>query len=302
MKTYSISNRFLTAQISEKGGELRSLKDKNRTEYIWQGADGLWGGSSPNLFPVCGRLTDGHFVYDGKEYRLPIHGFLKDRRMKLISSESSSLTLGLDTGDPENSDIADIYPFPFSLVLKISLDGSRLDLNYIVTAKKTPLYFSYGGHPGFNLPVDGKGKFSDWIIEFGKECEPRQIEITPNGFCGEHLEPLQLTDSRILPLDHSLFDIEGVFLRNTARSVKLRRAPDKTFSGSPVITVSFPDCMTLGLWHDAGKPAPFLCIEPWHGSPDTDGVPCDITTKADMISLAPGGSFSGGYSIEIDAD
>ncbi|MCQ2428518.1 MAG: hypothetical protein MJ137_09040 [Clostridia bacterium] len=302
MKRYILENDRLHAEGSELGGELVSLKTADGTELLWQGGDGYWSGVSPNLFPVCGRLYGGSFTYGGREYALPCHGFLKETEMALLEKTEQSVTLYADTAGKEFTDLAEKFPFSYRLTLTVLLDNDTVRVIYNVTAKDGPMYFSYGGHPGFRLPMDGIGAFSDWMIDFGTECDPLQIEITPNGFCGEHLYAFPLEKRRYLRLEHSLFDIEGVFLKNMSRSATLRRIPEKSFAGSPVITLEYPDCMTLGLWHDAGTEAPFVCIEPWHGTPDTEGIPCVFQNKADIISLASGESFDGGYSIKVDFD
>ena len=72
----TISNEFLTAAFSEIGAELKSLISDNR-EYIWNGDPAFWTGSSPVLFPICSGLKDDEFIYGGKTYTMPKHGFAR---------------------------------------------------------------------------------------------------------------------------------------------------------------------------------------------------------------------------------
>ena len=74
---YTIENQFLKVSADDLGGELSSVySKKTNTEYLWQRDEKYWTGSACNLFPICGRLTDGKYVYNGREYTLAIHGCL----------------------------------------------------------------------------------------------------------------------------------------------------------------------------------------------------------------------------------
>ena len=67
---YELSNEMLTAQFSDMGAELMSLKNnKTGQEYMWHGDKKYWGRRSPILFPMVGRLREGKYTYNGKEYK-----------------------------------------------------------------------------------------------------------------------------------------------------------------------------------------------------------------------------------------
>ena len=73
-----IENEFLTAEINEFGAELYSLKGKKTdTEYLWQGNPEFWKSRSTVLFPICGRLYEGKYIFNEKEYEMPLHGIAK---------------------------------------------------------------------------------------------------------------------------------------------------------------------------------------------------------------------------------
>ena len=60
---YNIRNEELSVDINTAGASLWSIKDKDGTEYLWQGDKTYWGDRAPNLFPYIARMTD-------KRYRL----------------------------------------------------------------------------------------------------------------------------------------------------------------------------------------------------------------------------------------
>ena len=99
----TISNEFLTANFSEIGAELKSLRYCDR-EYIWHGDPAFWSGSAPVLFPICSGLKDDEFIFEGKTYSMSKHGFAKnelfaveeiktDRVVFLLSSKNLAGTL-----------------------------------------------------------------------------------------------------------------------------------------------------------------------------------------------------------------
>ena len=69
--------------------------------------------------------------------------------------------------------------------------------------------------------------------------------------------------------------------------------------GNRSVRMSFPFAETLGFWHAAGTDAPYICIEPWLGTPDPAGIPCRIMEKEDILILPPGGSKTLEYSITV---
>ena len=83
---YELSNEMLTAQFSDMGAELMSLKNnKTGQEYMWHGDKKYWGRRSPILFPMVGRLREWKYTYNGKEYQMPPHGFARDKEFSCIS-------------------------------------------------------------------------------------------------------------------------------------------------------------------------------------------------------------------------
>ncbi len=287
----SIENKELRAKIDSHGAQLISLSSKeDGTEYIWQRDPEFWEDSAPVLFPVCGRLTGFRFEYEGREYPMSPHGFLKDRELVLSGVGDRSVDLTLRS----NAETKKHYPFDFEVTLSFELFRETLTVR--ATVKNTgssDMPFSYGAHPGFNLPLDPGRRFEDYYIEFEEGASPSEIEITPDGYRGRKLFDFPLDGNR-LRLSHSLFEKEGRFLKNAGHSVLL--ACD---GGTRSVRMSFPFAETLGFWHAAGTDAPYICIEPWLGTPDPDGIPCRIMEKEDVLILPPGGSKTLEYSITV---
>ena len=105
-----------------------------------------------------------------------------------------------------------------------------------------------------------------------------------------------MEEDRLLPLNHSLFDQDAIVLKDMDRQVTLE-AP----SGSK-ITVAFPQMPYLGLWHWPKTDAPYICIEPWSSLPSMQGKTAVFEEQKDLISLAPGKTYTNCWSIQIQAD
>ena len=75
---YTIENSEIRVQISDMGAELQSICLKaDGSEYLWQGDKTFWSGRAYNLFPICGRLSEGKYTYAGKTYEMNLHGFAR---------------------------------------------------------------------------------------------------------------------------------------------------------------------------------------------------------------------------------
>ena len=67
----------LTAEAETMGGELVSLRDRQDTEYIWNGDPAYWPGRNPVLFPIVGGLKGGKISIGGETYEMGRHGFAR---------------------------------------------------------------------------------------------------------------------------------------------------------------------------------------------------------------------------------
>ena len=73
---YVLQNASITAKVESYGAELRSVV-KGGCEYLWQGDPAYWAGQAPILFPICGRLVEGKYTFEGKTYEMTLHGFAR---------------------------------------------------------------------------------------------------------------------------------------------------------------------------------------------------------------------------------
>lgn len=289
---YTIENKKLTVTVSDVGAELMSVKTRaDGCEYLWQGDDKYWGDRAPLLFPICGRLVGGFYTYDGSEYKMGIHGFARKSTFTLAEKTDDSITLTLSSND----DTKKVYPFDFLFKATYRLEGDRLVNRFeIANTGNGTMPFSFGGHPGFNVPVGGEGSFEDCYLAFGEKSEPELFLLSPTCFLSGETEPFKLTCGKRIDLKHSLFDNDAIFLKNAAKSVSIKsRASKKS------VTVEYPDFDYIGFWQTDHSDATFVCIEPWNGLPGFDGKTDDFSTKVAMRQLPAGESTEMGFDIII---
>lgn len=285
---YTLKNQFLTVGISDKGAEIVSAKSTEGCEYIWQGDEKYWEGQAPLMFPICGRLFGGRYTYGGKEYEMNLHGFARHSTFTVNEADDSHIRLVLT----ENEESLAMYPTPFSLTVEYRLQDKTLYGSVTVeNTGKNVLPFTLGLHPGFNVPL-GEGRFEDCYVEFTEPCSPDKIGLSDTCFITGKNEAFYLEDGRKIPLRHSLFDNDAIFLSRVGGEVCLRsRASDR------YVRFNFEGFPYLGLWHAPRTDAPYVCIEPWCGLPSYDGEIDDLSKKRDMFRLCEGDRKNMLYSL-----
>lgn len=287
---YTIKNDKLIVEISNHGAELMSVRDaQNGYEYIWQGDKRFWEDRSPTLFPICGQLFGGKYTHKGKEYSMSGHGFAKDMSFELKSSDEASITLEIRSNEYTKS----FYPFEFEFSVTYKLSGNELSVEAnIANTGDEILPATFGAHPGFNIPLSDDCKFEDFYFEFSEECYPNQLTILDDAMFAGTTETLMLKDNRILPLKRELFKIDGIFMNRIADEITL-----KSDKNPRSVTVKYKGFPYLGIWQEYGEDTPFICVEPWCGLPDYEGLSRDIMKKNDMFRISPNHTKSIYYSI-----
>ena len=289
---HKIYSDRLTVTVSELGAELRSIKDADGVEYLWQGDPKYWTSRAPNIFPYVARLTNGSYYIDGKLYKMPPHGFALSERFKVVSKKENELTFELTDSEKTYKQ----YPRRFSLKIKYSLDGETLKIVFSVTNRddKT-MYYGIGGHPGFNVPMTAGEKFEDHYLEFDAPCNAVRIGFTPKCYLNGERTPFKLEEGNKIRLSHDVFDDDAIVLTNVPHKVTLGSA-----NGNRRITVIYPKMNYLGLWHRPNTDAPYVCIEPWSSLPSTQDQTAEFEKQSDLMTLESGETEEYPWEIRVN--
>lgn len=287
---YTLQNETLAVTVSSLGGELMSVKAQDGTEFIWQGDARYWKKRAPHLFPFVGRLTNGSYWLDGKRYQMDTHGFFRWTEMQLVEcKQQSCLVLQMQSSEETRKQ----YPRDWVCRLTHSLEENCLHILFEVeNTDSRDMYFGYGGHPGFCVPL-GEGCFEEYRLQFAQRAKPIRIGMSESCFVQGADEPFVLDDDFKCALTHTLFNRDAVVLRDMGNRLLL--------SGEQTVhqvLVQWSEKMRyLGIWHPPGTDAPFVCIEPWTSLPSRQDVEETLEEKADMIRLAPGECYQNEWSV-----
>ena len=283
----TLENETIKASIHPMGAELHSLYHKGfGLEYIWNGNAEFWPRHSPVLFPIVGGLIDDTFIYEGQKFTLQKHGFARDMIFDVENSSASTATFLLKS----NEETLRSYPFEFNFGISYTLHKTELSITYHVenTSDKT-MYFSVGTHPAFNVPLIEGTDYSDYYLEFEKEED--SVRHTLNGNILNGTVPYFENQTR-LQLEESLFYEDAVIFKD----LKSTRISIKTEKSRHGIHFNFAGFPYMGIW--AAKDAPFVCIEPWCGIPDSENHNQNIAEKEGIISLSPSAKWEKSWSLD----
>jgi galactose mutarotase-like enzyme len=273
----SIASGGLTAQIDPLGAQLSVLRDGAGRDWLWNGNPAIWKGRAPVLFPIVGALAGGSYRLDSHVYRLPRHGFARDRRFEVGHSTEASAVFELAADEAT----LEVYPFRFSLQIKFALDGPTLTVTTRVrNSGDQPMPASFGYHPALRWPLPSGVERSRHFIEFERD-EPAPVRrLDADGLLTPILHPTPVSNRRLILAD-ALFQ-DDVIIFDALHSRTLTYGAD----AGPRLRMSYPDTPYLGVWTKPG--APFICIEPWHGVADPEGFCGDFDTKPGVFVVPPG--------------
>src|SRR5699024_1646931 len=175
---WSISNQILTVAVGSLGGGLTHLQ-KGGVEYLWQGDPAFWTGQAPHLFPIVGRLTGGKATVEGDPCSLGGHGFFRKREAALVEKTDDSLTVE-EVWDEETYAQ---YPRKWRAALTYRLEKNTVLITFHVeNLDEKTLWFYYGGHPGFRMPLEDGLDFCDYRLKFSEPCAPKQMALSDDFF------------------------------------------------------------------------------------------------------------------------
>jgi galactose mutarotase-like enzyme len=287
---YTIESEKLSVAINSQGAELKSVWHKHHSlEYMWSADPAFWAKTSPVLFPVVGELKDKTFRYKCQMYRLPRHGFAREKTFAVSDQQKNTITFLLESDEDTLAD----YPFPFSFSIVYVVVGDELSVTYVVENRgEEPMWFSVGGHPAFKLPLAEGTSYEDYKLVFNKPENAGRWPISKDGLLELVPQPL-LQNTDTLPLTKELFARDAVVLKHL-ESDNVKLVSDKTRHG---IQFSFDGFPYLGLWAAPG--ADFVCIEPWCGIADSVNAKGNIEQKEGINKLPVANKFKATWKVRF---
>lgn len=280
----TLKSNELTAIISEKGAEIQSVKSKNGTEFMWCGDEKVWSGRAPILFPICGKLKEDRFEYNGKEYSLPIHGFASTSEFFVEYSDDTKAVFLLKS----NQETLACYPFEFEFRVIFELKSNELTVTYNVQNKTDgEMLFSVGGHEAYSCP-EGIEEY-DVIFE---KYETLNSHFVEGDIISRDTISI-LENKNILPLKKKFFETDALIFFELAS----RKATLKQRNGSRRIELSFPNHEFFLIWT---KPeGNYICLEPCCGVGDIVGSDYNLSNKKGIRKLNKSEEFNAVHTIKF---
>ena len=289
----TIQNSSFKISVTKIGAELCSLFSKSKNiEFIWQANPSIWGSHAPVLFPIIGCLKNGEFLFEGNSFSIPKHGFIRNN----ASLESNIIEENcIEFRSKYTEESLKNYPFKYEFSIRYILQENGLKVEHTILNhdENNPIYFSLGGHPGFNCPFFENESYEDYYIEFEVPETDETWLVSNEGLIENESIPF-LNNSKTLPLRKDLFANDALIFKNLKSNYVSLKSKNHTLS----LKVGISEFETLGLW---AKPnAPFVCIEPWLGISDSVSTNQDFTQKEGIQILGGGEKKVISFEIKIE--
>ena len=263
---YILKNDFYTATLCDKGAELISLKNAKGEELMWQNGidEEFWSDHAPLLFPVCGRLKNKKYSFQGKEYPMDIHGFASLYTYQVIEATETKITFMLR----DFEETLAVYPFSFELYATYELSGDELFFDVKVKNNSDiTMPYMFGWHPGFNLPVGDGLDIESYKLDFGSIESLKWHKIVNGAFVSDRTQNYPLTNNAYVLCEKEIYENDTMIFtgHNNVTSLYAEGYPFR-------IDMSWSENLpTLCIWKQDDSRGKFLCIEPWSSAPK-DGV------------------------------
>jgi len=281
-----IGNQDLTVDVSSLGAEMQALTTSDGRSWLWTGDAAFWTGRSPILFPIVGKAPDDKIAIDGTVYPMAQHGFARRSEFALAASAETMCRYELIASEATRA----VYPFDFQLAVVHAVEGRALTVTAEVANRdQKPMPFGLGFHSAFAWPLPGAAG-RDHIVTLDNEGEPGLVRLA-GGLINPEPLPSPFDAGRLM-LDHAMFEQDAMIFPSGAGEGLRYGAED-----GPAMQFHFENLPNLALWTKPG--APFLCIEPWHGTAAEAGGSSELSARPSTTILAPGAVARFAFTVEI---
>ena len=289
-----LENEYLKIAVAEHGAELSSIYDKrNNRELLWQADPKFWNRHAPVLFPFVGNVKNDEYIYRGKTYHMSSHGFARDMDFEFLEKTGDAVSFVLRA----DNETKEKYPFDFELVITHKLIGNTIKVIWDVKnlSATDPMYYSIGGHPAFNCPINPGESRNDYMVKMNRSDLKYSLIIQKTREVDyKNPKNLQLEDGYIHITDELFQKDALIFDDYQIESVSLC-TPDK----KPYITLNCKGFPSFGLWSKPMSDARYVCLEPWIGRCSNEGFEGELPEKYLIQHLEENAATLHSYTITV---
>ncbi|HWP51066.1 MAG TPA: hypothetical protein VN626_05130, partial [Clostridia bacterium] len=89
----TLENHALRVVFSTCGGHIEEIINKTTGyNHVWTYSTSVWPRRTSVCFPICGALLDNRYQYEGIDYEMPPHGFLREQIFEVECKNTTSAT------------------------------------------------------------------------------------------------------------------------------------------------------------------------------------------------------------------
>jgi len=286
MDFVTLANEQLSLTLSPMGAEMQALTTRDGREWLWDGNPEFWTGRAPVLFPMVGRAPEDQVRIEGRSFGMGQHGFARRSLFEVMKADQDSCRFALVDSAPTRQ----VYPFAFRLVVEYRLDGNAVAVTAEVSNRdERPMPFGFGFHPAFRWPLPGAaGK--KHLVRLDNRGEPAMRRLE-GGLVKPEVLASPFRDGEV-ELEHAMFDADAmVFPQGAGAGARL-------VGGETTVHVRWENLPNFALWSKPGE-APFVCLEPWHGTAVELGGSDALEERPYGMVLEAGGVMRFGMRIEL---
>lgn len=249
------------------------------------------------LAPWSNRLRDGRFAFRGQTHQLPvnapdgtaIHGVARDFAWRITDSDETSAVLEFDSAE-----VASAFPWRFTSTVSYRLDGDTLTVETTLTnCDDVPFPAGFGHHPYFRRGLDGVADEVELEIPCAAQYELERNLPAP-GAVPVPVEP-RLDFRTLRPLGELFIDD---VLTGRAPGLPVRmRYPQAGIAVTMAVDELYGDFVVYV--PQEGKP--FFAVEPVTNCNDGFNLFDAGTPDTGVFVLAPGGSRSAAFSLQVES-
>lgn len=269
---YCIENEYYRVSISNIGGTITSITDKNRDiELVHQVEDFGWNFQDIVAFPIIG--TSDYTVNENPIKIRTRHGFIRDREFKVLKVANNTLAFIYNSTEKDE----ELFPYRFCFKIMYSLENGLLICKFhIDNFNKNTMYFHLSKNLG--IKVDPSTEIDLCRNDVYHPLNSGVIDLSKKERC-----------DNILRVGNNLFqDPESyVFINKTNKIIVNTKTHRFTYNlYSPLISL-FGNPITKN----------FLCVEPWWGCSEYKKQPKELS-KCKYVN-AIGGNRAAEYQFSI---
>ena len=284
MSIIRIGNDDIAVEVAAMGSEMQSITTSDGQSWLWHGDGAFWTGRSPVLFPMVGRSPNDQVSIEGQRYWMNQHGFARRSEFTLVDSGPDFCRFELVASEASKG----MYPFDFALTLEHRVDGRAVVVTAEVSNRdRRPMPYGIGFHPAFRWPLPGCEGL-EHTVTLDNGGAPVLVRLS-GGLVAPFAHPSPFK-AGVLTLSPELFAADAMLFPEGAGAGLTYAAGDRA------IRFSWDNLPNLAIWSKPG--APFVCLEPWHGTAAEVGENDALDERPYVEILEPGAS--GRYSFRAE--